>query len=95
LEHWQAISVDEQLTKEAAEKRQDVYFGQQVYQKETTHLTPHGGISDSCAAQGLSVIHLGGNVIVPEDVADEDVKVELELQTGWLDEEELEVEFEL
>jgi len=47
--------------------------------RETTRLTPHGGIDDCCAAQGLPVIQLGGDVIVPGDVADEDVKVELEL----------------
>jgi hypothetical protein len=58
------MSVDEQPTKEAAEKRQDVYFGQQS-KRETTHLTPHGGIDDCCAAQGLPVIQLGGDVIVP------------------------------
>lgn len=64
MEHWQAISVDEQLTKEAAEKRQDV---------------PHGGIADCCAAQGLPAIQLGGDVIVRGGVADEDVKVVLGL----------------
>jgi hypothetical protein len=35
------MSVDEQPTKEAAEKRQDVYFGQQVYQKERPLILPH------------------------------------------------------
>jgi hypothetical protein len=35
------MSVDEQLTKEAAEKRQDVYFGQQVYQKESPLILHH------------------------------------------------------
>ena len=90
LEHWQAMSVDEQLTKEAAEKRQDVCSDQQpMFQQDAGNLTPHEGIADCCAAQGVPVIQLGGDVIVPGDVltvvlgtergVDEDVKVELEL----------------
>jgi len=42
-------------------------------------LTPHVGIADCCAAQGLPVMQLGGDVIVPVTEPRDELVVEFEL----------------